>query len=289
MREQRRYSPLLELTVVRTKEFMRETEAVFWVFGFPILLALALGFAFRAKPPERVPVAVVGIDSTRAVAALRKSPVLAPRSMDAREAMQALRQGKVSLVVESGPVPLYRFDPTRPEARTARVEADDALQRAAGRQDVMRANEAHVREQGSRYIDFLMPGLIGMNLMSTGMWGMGFTIVNARMKKILKRLVATPMRKSDFLFAQFLSRLVFLVVEVTFLVAFGWMAFGVARPRLADPSCVAGAHRWIFVRGTRSPHSFPGHHPRRGKRHHEPGDDAYVALLRCLLFLRTFS
>ncbi|HET7712447.1 MAG TPA: ABC transporter permease, partial [Thermoanaerobaculia bacterium] len=207
--------------------FLRETEAVFWVFGFPILLALALGFAFRSKPPERIPIAVTGPDAARAAAALARSPALAPRVMAPQDAMQALGRGKVSLLVESGATPLYRYDPTRPDARNARLEADDALQRAAGRTDALRPREAHVSERGSRYIDFLMPGLVGMNLMSTGMWGMGFTIVNARMKKILKRLIATPMRKSDYLFAQFLSRLIFLIVEVTFLVAFGWIAFGV--------------------------------------------------------------
>jgi len=216
---------LIELTSVRTKEFVRETEALFWVFGFPLLLALALGFAFRDKPPDRVPVAV--LDRSQ-LPALSQSKTLIPKVMTPDEAKDALRHGKVSLMIENTPRGVvYHFDPTRPESLAARRDADDALQRAHGRRDAMPTREETVREQGARYIDFLMPGLLGMNLMGTGMWGIGFTVANARMRKLLKRLVATPMRKPQYLTAQFLSRLVFLIPECVVLVAFGWLVFGV--------------------------------------------------------------
>ena len=219
---------IIELTSARTKEFVRETEAIFWVFGFPLLLALALGFAFRDKPPDRVPVAVIaGPAAPRQAAALSKSPALSARVLSDAEAHEALRHGKVSLVIDGTHSLVYRYDPTSPDGRTARREADDALQAAAGRRNVMPARDEYVHEQGARYIDFLIPGLLGMNLMGTGMWGMGFTIANARMKKLLKRLIATPMRKSQYVLSQFLSRLIFLVVEVIVLVAFGWLVFGV--------------------------------------------------------------
>jgi ABC-2 type transport system permease protein len=219
---------LVELTSARLKEFLRETEAIFWVFGFPLLLTLLLGFAFREKPPDRIPVGVVNGPLAQArLKALSASPALQPRVYSDSDGLEALRRGKISLLIEVGAQPVYRFDPTRPDARTARVEADDALQVAAGRRDVLKAREVKVQEQGSRYIDFLVPGLLGMNLMGTGMWGMGFTIANARMKKLLKRLIATPMRKSDYLIAQFLSRLVFLVIEIVTVVGFAWIAFGV--------------------------------------------------------------
>lgn len=220
--------PIIELTIVRTKEFLRESEAIFWVFVFPILLAVALGFAFRDKPPDKIPVGVVaGAHAQERLAALKTSKVLLPRIVSEEEARDSLRRGKLTLVASGETEVVYRFDPTRPEARTARSEVDDALQRAAGRRDVVAAREEPVHEQGARYIDFLIPGLVGMNLMGTGMWGMCFTIVNARMKKLLKRFVATPMRKSDYILAQFLSRLGFLIVEVAVLVAFGWIVFGV--------------------------------------------------------------
>ena len=220
--------PIIELAITRSKEFVRESEALFWVFGFPLILALALGFAFREKPPDRVPVAVVaGPNAQQRLSALRKSPVLLPRIMSEQEARDALRRGKVSLLIEGAETVVFRFDATRPDAQSARREADDALQTAGGRRDVVATREERVHEQGARYIDFLIPGLLGMNLMGTGMWSMGFTIANARMKKLLKRLVATPMRKTDFLLAQFLSRLIWLLIEVTVLVVFGWLVFGV--------------------------------------------------------------
>jgi ABC-2 type transport system permease protein len=219
---------IVELTSARTKEFLRETEAIFWVFGFPLLLALALGFAFREKPPDRIPIGVVaGPSASQQSAALAKSPALSPKIMSADQAQDALRHGKVSLVVDGSHSLTYRYDPTNPDARSSRREADDALQAAAGRRNVMPARDEYVHEQGARYIDFLIPGLLGMNLMGTGMWGMGFTVANARMKKLLKRLIATPMRKSQYVMSQFLSRLIFLVVEVIVLVAFGWIVFGV--------------------------------------------------------------
>jgi ABC-2 type transport system permease protein len=229
MPEKTRIRPaIIELVAVRTKEFVRESEALFWVFGFPLILALALGFAFREKPPDRVPVAIVaGPNAQQRLAALQKSPVLMPSIMSEHDARNALRRGKVSLLIEGTDTVLFRFDATRPDAQSARREADDALQTAAGRRNVIATREERVHEQGARYIDFLIPGLLGMNLMGTGMWSMGFTIANARMKKLLKRFIATPMRKTDFLLAQFLSRLIWLLIEVTVLVVFAWLVFGV--------------------------------------------------------------
>jgi ABC-2 type transport system permease protein len=220
--------PIIELALARTKEFLREKEAMFWVFGFPLILALALGFAFREKPPDRIPVGVVaGPNAEQRLAALQKSKTLLPRIMNEQDARDALRRGKVSLLIDGNDTLVYRFDATRPDALSARNEADDVLQAAAGRRNVLTSTEERVHEQGARYIDFLIPGLIGMNLMGTGMWSMGFTIANARMKKLLKRLVATPMRKTDYLISMFLSRSIWLLIEVSVLVAFGWIVFGV--------------------------------------------------------------
>ncbi|HEX2122805.1 MAG TPA: ABC transporter permease [Thermoanaerobaculia bacterium] len=228
MPESRIKAPLVELTIARIKEFLREPEAIFWVFAFPLLLTMALGYAFREKPPDRIPVGVVeGPAAKQRMDALAKSPVLQPRIYSESEGEEELRRGKISLLVDGGATPVYRLDATRPDARAARLEVDDALQIAAGRRDVLVAKEEHVTEQGSRYIDFLVPGLIGMNLMGTGMWGIGFSVVNARLRKLLKRLIATPMRKSHYLAAQFLMRLAFLVLEVGVLIVFAWLVFDV--------------------------------------------------------------
>jgi len=121
----------------------------------------------------------------------------------------------------------YRFDETRPESRLARLLADGALQRAAGRADPVPVTETQVRERGARYIDFFMPGLLGMNLMGSGIWAIAFSIVTARGKKLLKRLIATPMSRAQYLLSYLLSRLLFLVGEVAVLVGMAVLVFGV--------------------------------------------------------------
>jgi ABC-2 type transport system permease protein len=221
-------SPLRELTASKVRDFIREPEAVVWVFLFPMLLALVLGFAFREKPPDRTPIGVVaGPGAEPTLAALSRSPGLLPRQYSAEEGRNALRTGKISLLVEPGPPVVFRFDETRPDSRIARLEAEDSLQRAAGRTDRLPVRSEKVTEKGARYIDFLIPGLIGMNLMGTGIWSLAFSITNARSRKVLKRLIATPMRRSDYLFSQILGRMVFLVPEILLLGGFGRLIFGV--------------------------------------------------------------
>lgn len=220
--------PLVELTRVRILEFVREPEAVFWVIVFPALLAFALGIAFRGKGEEPVRAGVVaGPGSAEVEVALRQSPRVVVRTLPPDRADLALRDGEVHVVVAPGTPPVYRFDASRPESRLARLVVDDALQRAAGRVDRFAAGEQRLEVVGSRYIDWLVPGLVGMNVMGTGMWGIGFSIVWARTKKLLKRLAATPMSRADYLLAQLLARLVFLVVEVGALLVFAWLVFGV--------------------------------------------------------------
>lgn len=219
--------PLLELTAMRVREFLREKEAVFWVFIFPVLMTFALGIAFRNTAPDKTPVAIEATTGANEVAQLLSaSPDITATVLSPSEATQALRSGKVSIVVRPANDSFeYRFDPTRPESRAARLMVDDVLQRGKGRADVARVGEERVTEPGARYVDFLVPGLIGMNLMGSGLWGLGFTIVIARSRKILKRFAATPMRRSHYLFSFMLSRLVFLVLEVAAVVVFAWLVF----------------------------------------------------------------
>ena len=233
MSEPRRWSdhPLVQLTRVRYREFFREPEAVFWVFVFPVLLAAGLGIAFRNRAPERTMVAVVsppGAD-TALVAALRRNPDLQASLMSDSAAREALRTGDVALVVVPSPTEgvEYRFDDTRPESRTARLLVDDALQRAEGRRDPVPVGDQLVRERGARYIDFLVPGLLGMNLMGSGIWGLGFAIVDARKKRLLKRLIATPMSRFQYLASFALSWLTLLFIEVGLLLGFAMLVFGV--------------------------------------------------------------
>ena len=225
--------PLLELTATRVREFLREREAVFWVFVFPVLMTFALGIAFRNTAPEKTFVAIepeVSVSDPNAIEllhVLRQSPEITATVLTHDEAQKSLRSGKVAIIVKPrlGSYE-YRFDPTRPESRSARLVVDDVLQRAKGRSDIISVAEEKITEPGARYVDFLVPGLIGMNLMGSGLWGLGFTIVIARSRKLLKRFAATPMRRSHYLLSFMFSRLVFLVLEVAAVVVFAWLVFG---------------------------------------------------------------
>ena len=217
---------LVQLTLVRFLEFIREPEALFWVFVFPVLLAAGLGIAFRNRPPEVLTIAAVTPELAQS---LRQEKLLAVEQLDLQAAQESLRTGKVALLAlpSSGGAVEFRYDDTNPEGRAARLLADRAIQKAAGRVDPVSTTDQLMREAGSRYIDFLIPGLLGMNLMGSAIWSMGFAIVDARRKKLLKRLVASPMPRPYYLLSFLLSRILMLVVEVGVLVGFGALLFHV--------------------------------------------------------------
>jgi hypothetical protein len=158
-----------------------------------VLLTIALGIVC-SRPPDPVRAAVEagnGAEEIRSVLSSGRdvrAEVLPPDA-----ALAALRTGRVSIVVVPGNPATYRFDPTRPESRLARAVVDDLLQRAAGRPDPLSARDERVTEPGARYVDFLVPGLVGMTIMSAGMWGIGWVIVEDRQKKLLRRM-GDPMR-----------------------------------------------------------------------------------------------
>jgi ABC-2 type transport system permease protein len=224
-----RPNPLVELTLSRFREFVREPEAVFWVFAFPVIMTCALGIAFRSRGAEPVIAGVVeqaGADQI--AAALEQQGGFTIRRIPAAEVEQAVRDGRAPVVIVPGSPPAYRYDEARAESQVARLAVDAALQRAAGRADAFAPLQQPVQNVGSRYIDWLVPGLLGMNIMGTGMWGIGFAVVNARSKKLLKRLVATPMSRIHYLLSLVLSRMATLSIEVLVIVGFAWVAFGVA-------------------------------------------------------------
>jgi len=226
-----RWSGYRHLLMARMLELKREPEVVFWVFVFPLLLALGLGIAFRNKPGDAVSVAIVeGSASEDAQGLLARSPqhaMLKVKVLDEKDAHQGFRLGKFDIVIEPGAngTLTYRYDPARPESVLAKAEVNEALQTAAGRKDVVATTAVTSSEPGSRYIDFLIPGLLGMNLMNSGMWGIGFALVDMRQRKLLKRFVGTPMRRGDFLLALASSRLILMIIEVGLLLVFGVLFF----------------------------------------------------------------
>lgn len=223
-----KYHPLKELLKARMREFVREPEAIFWVYGFPVLIAIGLGIAFSNRPVDRVFVDVQQHAIAEDVAGdLRQNPDFEVEVHPESECRDRLRLGKSLVVVIPGDSFTYLFDPTRPESVLARMRVDDALQRAAGRLDPIPTEDRHVTEPGARYIDFLIPGLLGMNLLAGSLWGVGYVIVDMRVRKLLKRFIATPMKRAHFLIASIGGRMVFMVPEMVVILGAGVLLFGV--------------------------------------------------------------
>jgi ABC-type multidrug transport system permease subunit len=227
-----RYHPLGQLVLARLREFLREPAAIFWVYVFPLIMVLALGVAFRNRPAEQISVDVIKDDGSQSVLSILSSdPRFRAEELDEQACRRRLRTGKTDLIVAvgGGEEPLYEyfFDPTKPGSLLARNAVDDSLQRAAGRTDIAESRDHEVSEPGGRYIDFLVPGLLGMGLMGGGLWGVGFAIVDMRIRKLLKCFLATPMKRSHFLAAVMISRLLFTVPEVLMLLVFSRLVFGV--------------------------------------------------------------
>jgi ABC-2 type transport system permease protein len=218
-------SSLYQLTMVRFRLFLREPEAIFWIFGFPILLAVGLGIAFRNRPAD---VFQVGATTPQLTQALAADKGLKAVTMNEADGTRALATGSILLLATNTPDGVsYKYDETNPDARTARMVADRAIQTAAGRHEAVHVENQLVHETGARYIDFVVPGLLGMNLMGSAIWGMGFSIVESRQKKLLKRLVASPMPRWQYLLSYLLSRLSMLVIEVVGFLGFARLVFGV--------------------------------------------------------------
>jgi ABC-2 type transport system permease protein len=254
-RQNGRWAGYAHLLLARMRELQREPEVIFWVFIFPLLLALGLGVAFRNKPADMAPVAIVsGEGAQHALDLLERSAQHAAIHADVLSDAQALkgfRLGKYALVIEpkaDGSFQ-YRYDPARPESVLALDQIDDALQTAAGRRNTLATSARISSEPGARYIDFLIPGLLGMNVMNAAMWGIGFALVEMRQRKLLKRYLATPMRRSDFLLALTSSRLVLMLMEVGLLLGFGVLVFHMK---------VLGSLATILLVGTVGALSFAG-------------------------------
>ena len=289
VRRNGRWSGYAHLLVARLKEMQREPEVIFWVFLFPLLLAFGLGIAFRSRPASSSSLAIAaGPRAETTLEMVQHSPQpLHAQIVGEAEAVNGFRLGRYDLVVipnANGSFE-YRYDPARPESVLARAQADDALQAAAGRTNPLPTAARASSEPGARYIDFLIPGLLGMNLMNSGMWGVGFALVDMRQRKLLKRFVATPMRRSDFLLALTSSRLVLMIVEVGLLLGFGIFVFHMR---------VAGSWLAIALLGALGAATFGGlglltasrAEDRKRQRAHQSGDDAHVDFLGSVFLLR---
>jgi ABC-type polysaccharide/polyol phosphate export permease len=234
------------LILARVREFTREPEAVFWAVFFPILLTTALGIAFSGGSNDVLPVVT---SSPHLARALEAEPGLSVQMLDEPSAHRMLVNGQAVLFAQPGSDGgiVYRYDDTNPDGRAARLLADRAVQVAAGRVDPTHARDDLVREPGSRYVDFVVPGLVGLGIMSNALWGLGFSIVDSRRRNLMKRLVATPMSRTSYLLSYLFWRLMVLGVEVGVPIGFGVLAFGVPiRGRLVDLVIICVASSLTF-------------------------------------------
>jgi ABC-2 type transport system permease protein len=222
-------SPIWHLTLMRLRDLWRQPTTLFWVFGFPIALSMALGAAFNERGPEPIVIGAVRPLAPEVAASLETAGVIV-RAIAPAEAARELRAGHVFLVL--GPTgdpqaPLeYRYDSARTEARLARATVHEAVQRAAGQQDMITVNDRPVREIGSRYIDFLVPGLIGMNLMTGALWGIGWSLADLRLRRLLRRLRASPLRPRHLLVSIALARMFVIPIETAAILLFSRFVFG---------------------------------------------------------------
>jgi len=221
---------------------------LFWMVLFPIVMSVAMAIAFPSGGGQSVRVGLIAGPHTDALRkTLASSKDIVVRELSADDQMRALRNGDVHVIVVGGNPPTYRFDPTREESKLAQLVVDDVLKRAAGRADPWEAREELIEVPGSRYVDWLIPGIISLGIMNNGLWSIGFMTVQARLRKLLKRLAASPMRKRDFLMAPIIARLAFLGPEVAVPLLFGWIAFDMPiRGGIASIAIVsiAGALMW---------------------------------------------
>ena len=221
------HHPLIELTLARLREFVREPDALFWSFFFPIVMSVAMAIAFPSRGSQPVRVCVPpGAGSEMLRQTLTADKAIEVREVAPDEELRQLREGDVHIIVRPGDPPTYRFDPDRDESRVARLVVDGVLKRAGGRAEPWQAREDAIAIPGSRYVDWLIPGIVALGIMNNSMWSIGFMTVQMRLRKLLKRLVASPMRKWEFLLAQVLARLLFLGPEVAVPLVFGAIAFG---------------------------------------------------------------
>jgi ABC-type multidrug transport system permease subunit len=242
-----RRSALGQLFLLRLRDFFRKPAAVMWVYGFPLFLAITLGLAFSGSGPDapmspgEAPVAIRtdrDPDAAEALGRQLRDRGLEVRQVHGEAGRHTLRSGRVSLVIDpaSGGYDYY-FDPARSDSLLARYRVDNLIQRWKGGASAWPTTDHQSSEPGDHYIDFLIPGLTGFNLMSGGLWAVGFVVVDVRVRKLLKRFLATPMRRGDCLLSVVDSRLLFLLPEMLVLVLAGWLLFGV--PVRGDPLMLA--------------------------------------------------
>ncbi len=238
-------SPLFQLYLTRLRDFYRQPARIFWVYGFPTVLAIVLGLAFQNRLPAPIQVDLIqgpgsswikgaleshnaALERDRAAGRARLDiPAVMVRE-EPRRGHEAAEDGQDAAGHRAGRLGVVGLSLRPDPARGRRRPADGRRHPPAGQGpqgSACQPGNVYVTEPGSRYVDFLIPGLIAVNTMGGGLWGIGFLLVNIRIGKLLKRFVATPMPRRDFLLALLGARLTFLIPDLTVLLLLGTLAF----------------------------------------------------------------
>ncbi len=252
-----RFGQLWQLTRSMAMELLREPGVLFWGILFPILMSAGLGLAFTKKSDTIRKVAIVGSGETHAndSASLTRflkssceqntsqkeddfrwkytmkderlgNSIFLFYEMDWDKAMVQLKRGTINLLIKSNSETVeYHFDPLNPDAELTYLKLGGMIGQGSS---VPVSSNAEIRPltvTGTRYIDFLIPGLVTMGVMMSCMWGISYGLIEKRSKKLLRRLVATPMKKSHFLIALITVRVAMNFIEAAAIVIFALIAF----------------------------------------------------------------
>lgn len=223
-----RWRAMQQLLLFRLRAVIREPSALFWTFVFPILTSIALGIAFQEPGTGPIKVALAHGPGELELAQRLAAPPLRVERSEAEQAYKDLESGLVSAVVVPGEhYAQLVLNPTQSDTPLVRCLTRGALEKGTAAPAAFQIQERLQASNGARYIDFLIPGLIGFGLLSFSLWGMGFSIVQMRTGKLLRRLLASPVRRSDVLLSFVVSRLALAPVEVGVLALFGHFLFKV--------------------------------------------------------------
>jgi ABC-2 type transport system permease protein len=216
--------------MVHFRTFVREPAILFWAVLFPILMAWVLGIAFSNQGDISRTVYVTGSETAEGMSGIQSygeapGPVMKVKferhSME--ESVRAIKRGIITLFIElKGDSILYHYDPVNTEAHITRL----TLERGLTGSRSSTSNIKPLDVQGTRYIDFLIPGLISLGIMNSCLWGISWNLIETRMKKLLRRMVATPMKKYIFLTSLMVTRIILGSLETILLIAFAWFYFG---------------------------------------------------------------
>jgi ABC-2 type transport system permease protein len=210
----------------RNWEFFRDRASFGWNFLFPFLLVAGFGILFGGRghteykigvfPAPAETVEVASLDVPEAFKETRFLQFVGFASH--AEAMEKLRHHKVDLVIRTGPPPYqYWLNESSPKGYLAEKIFQASL---TGEINSALLHKKKIHTAEIRYIDWLFPGILAMNMMFSALWGVGYIVVRYRKNGALRRLKATPLTAFEYLSAQMLSRL-FLLMFTLLVVWFG--------------------------------------------------------------------